>query len=129
MPVTQDRVPLFVRLPEDQAAALDRLVSSTGRRKQQVVSELLGEQLEVGRIDLHESADPAADAVLTLEEVAQLLRLEPEALALRLPDDGPPGRRFGAQWRFARTAVMDWLAAGEGRGAGEGRAAGERGHD
>jgi|SRR5271166_2504315 len=116
--MTQDRVPLFVRLPGDQAAALDRLVDSTGRRKQQVVSELLGEQLEVGRIELRDSADPAEDAVLTLEEVALLLRLAPASLESRMPADGPPGRRFGNEWRFARRAVMDWLSEGDARGEG-----------
>lgn len=109
----EPRVPLFVRLPGDQAAALDRLVHTTGRRKQQVVSDLLGGQLEVGRIDLREDPEPAGAAVLTLEETARLLRLEPQALAARLPGDGPPGRRFGGEWRFAREAVLAWLAAGE----------------
>ncbi len=49
-----ERVPLYVRLPRDQAVELDRLVEQTGRRKQELVSELLGDQLVVGR------AEPAA---------------------------------------------------------------------
>jgi excisionase family DNA binding protein len=114
---SQDRVPLFVRLPESQAAALDRLVDSTGRRKQQVVSELLGEQLGVGRIEVSE-VPPALDAeVLTLEEVAELLRVPTRLLRRRMGEDGPPGRSFGGDWRFARAAVMEWLAAGEAPGA------------
>ena len=47
----EDRVPLFVRLPREQAAALDRLVGSTGRRKQHLVSQLLADQLAVGHIE------------------------------------------------------------------------------
>jgi hypothetical protein len=70
---------LFVRLPQDQAAALDRLVGSTGLRKQQLVSELLGESLAVGRLDIREAPQPLDDPVLTLEDVAALLRLPIEA--------------------------------------------------
>src|SRR4051794_22930075 len=39
------RTPLFVRLPKDQAAALDRLADSTGRHKQHLISELLADRL------------------------------------------------------------------------------------
>jgi excisionase family DNA binding protein len=108
-----DRVPLFVRLPGDQAAALDRLVDSTGRRKQQVVSELLGERLEVGRIDLRESGGRGAEEVLTLAEVAALLCVAPEAVEQGIREGSLPGRRLGGEWRFARAAVLAWLGAGE----------------
>src|SRR3989442_15601079 len=106
--MTKDRVPLFVRLPQDQAAALDRLVDATGRRKQEVVSELLGARLAVGRIDIRE--DRPADDVLTLDEVAALLRLPVEAVRARAESGELPGRRFGEEWRFARAAVLAWLA-------------------
>jgi excisionase family DNA binding protein len=109
----EDRVPLFVRLPQEQAAALDRLVGSTGRRKQQLVSELLGEQLGVGRIEIREGPQGVEDDVLTLEDVAELLRLPIEAVRARAQSGELPGRRFGAEWRFARAAVLEWLAAGE----------------
>jgi excisionase family DNA binding protein len=115
----EDRVALFVRLPQDQAAALDRLVGSTGRRKQQLVSELLGEQLGVGRIDIREAAEAREDDVLTLEEAAALLRLPVEALRARAEAGELPGRRFGGDWRFSRKGVLDWLAAGEHSSAGE----------
>jgi excisionase family DNA binding protein len=111
--MAEDRVPLFVRLPQDQAAALDRLVDSTGRRKQQLVSELLGDQLGVGRIEIREGAEAGAEEVLTLEEVAALLRLPVADLAARAQGGELPGRRFGSEWRFSRRAVIDWLAAGE----------------
>ena len=106
-------MPLFVRLPTEQAAALDQLVDMTGRRKQQVVSDLLGERLGVGRIDIREDTQPDRQDVLTLEEVAELLRLPLEAVARRAEEGELPGRAFDGEWRFARTAVLDWLAAGE----------------
>ena len=109
----QDRVPLYVRLPREQAAALDRLVDATGQRKQHVVSELLADQLEVGRIDIAETPDTPLEEVLTLEELARLLRLSTEALEIRARDGDLPGRRVGGEWRFARSAVLQWLSEGE----------------
>ena len=109
--MAEDRVPLFVRLPQHQVAALDRLVDATGRRKQEVVSELLGDRLAVGHIEIRE--DRPADDVLTLEEVAALLRLPVEAVRARAEAGDLPGRRFGEEWRFARAAVLEWLGGAD----------------
>jgi excisionase family DNA binding protein len=105
--VSEDRVPLFVRLPREQAAALDQLVDSTGRRKQHLVSELLGDQLAVGHIELAQRGD---EEVLTLEEAAALLRLPVETLHASAVTGELPGRAFGEEWRFSRTALLAWLA-------------------
>ena len=114
----QDRVPLYVRLPRDQAAALDRLVDTTGRRKQQVVSELLGDRLEVGRIDIAEKSSTTAEDVLTLEELSSLLRLPSEALEALAREGELPGRRVAGEWRFARSAILEWLSRSDPDGAG-----------
>src|SRR5215472_10520626 len=111
----EDRVPLFVRLPREQAAALDRLVDSTGRRKQHLVSDLLADQLAVGRVEINEPT--AAEEILTLQDAAALLRLPPETVRERAAAGDLPGRLFGEEWRFARAALLAWLARGEsGRG-------------
>jgi excisionase family DNA binding protein len=119
--VAEDRVPLFVRLPREQAAALDRLVDSTGRRKQHLVSDLLADPLAVGHIEITESA--GAEEVLTLQEAAALLRLPEEAVRTRALAGDLPGRAFGEEWRFARAALLAWLAGDEtaprGRGGSE----------
>jgi excisionase family DNA binding protein len=113
-----ERTPLFVRLPRNQAAALDRLADATGRRKQSLVSELLGDRLTVprplavGRVELA-STPEIVDEVLTLEEIARLLKVPPDAVRSRAEEGELPGRRFGKEWRFARTAVLAWLADGE----------------
>ena len=53
---------------------------------------------------------PFEPDVLTLEEVAELLAVEPAAVE-RLAGGGElPGRRIGEVWRFARSAVLAWLA-------------------
>jgi excisionase family DNA binding protein len=111
--MTQDRVPLFVRLPRSQAAALDRLADTTGQHKQHLVSELIADRLEVGRINLEENPGAFTEEVLTLEEVAQLLRLPVKAVESRARAGDLPGRQVGQEWRFARAAVLRWLAVGE----------------
>ncbi len=111
--MTEERVPLFVRLPQEQAVALDRLVGQTGRRKQQLVSELLADRLEVGRVEIHEQDAEGVNDVLTLVEVAELLRLPVDAVRERTLRGELPARRFGQEWRYSSRAVMAWLAAGE----------------
>jgi excisionase family DNA binding protein len=111
--VAEDRVPLYVRLPREQAAALDRLVDATGQRKQHLVSELLADRLEVGRIDLRDTHGASAQEVLTLEEAAMLLRLGTEAVETLAQNGELPGRRVSGEWRFARAAVLQWLSAGD----------------
>jgi excisionase family DNA binding protein len=115
-----DRTPLFVRLPRDQATALDRLADATGRPKQHLVTELLADRLmpgnrplAVGRVEVANVADARIDDVLTLDEAAQLLKLPADAVRLRAEEGELPGRRFGKEWRFARSAILDWLAKGE----------------
>jgi excisionase family DNA binding protein len=115
-----ERTPLYVRLPRNQAAALDRLARATGRPKQHLVSELIGDRLttgdrrlSVGRVDSIGHEDVRADEVLTLEEVAAFLKLSPDAVRSRAEDGELPGRRFGKEWRFARLAVLAWLTDGD----------------
>ena len=122
--MANERTPLFVRLPRDQAAALDRLADETGRRKQSLISELLGDRLtaarplSVGRIEVSNTSE-AGDEVLTLEEVAKLLKVPADAVRPRAEEGELPGRRFGKQWRFARLAVLAWLADGEAQRRGD----------
>jgi excisionase family DNA binding protein len=125
--MSNERTPLFVRLPRTQAAALDRLADATGRRKQSLVSEFLGERLTVarplslGRVEVANTPE-IGDEVLTLAEVASLLKIPADAVRSRAEEGELPGRRFGKEWRFARTAVLAWLADGEVRKQGRGAA-------
>lgn len=51
-----------------------------------------------------------AREVLTLDEAAELLRVDPD-VARKLAESAQlPARRVGDQWRFSRTALLDWLA-------------------
>ena len=118
--MSQARVPLFVRLPRDQAVALDRLAGATGRHKQHVLSEILADRLttssgpvSIGRVELLNAPDARADEVLTLEEAAALLKLPVDAILARAEAGELPGRRFDDEWRFARMAILSWLGEGD----------------
>src|SRR5580700_7436717 len=103
------RTPLFVRLPKGQVAALDRLADATGRRKQSLISELLGDRLAaarplaVGRIEVTHTPE-GGDEVLTLDEAAALLKLPADAVRASAEEGDWPGRCLGSEWRFARSA-------------------------
>jgi excisionase family DNA binding protein len=124
---------LFVRIPHAQARALDRLAFESRRPKQAVVSELLSRAIGVPvdrRVTIETLPEqtavigrhafrPFEPDVLTLEEVAELLAVDPEAVAALARDGELPGRKIGEAWRFARAAVLAWLAhAGAGGQAG-----------
>jgi excisionase family DNA binding protein len=110
---------LFVRIPQAQARALDRLAFETRRPKRAVVSDMLGSYIDGRRIPAVHADEPALgwhsfratqSDVLTLEGVAELLEVEPE-LIVELAEKGElPGRRIGGEWRFARAGVLAWLA-------------------
>jgi excisionase family DNA binding protein len=117
---------LFVRIPQAQARALDRLAFESRRPKQAVVSELLSRSIGQPadrRVTIETQLEPASiigrhsfrafePDVLTLEEVAELLAVEQAAVEQLALDGELPGRQIGAAWRFARSAVLAWLAQG-----------------
>ena len=112
--------PLFIRVPKNQAAALDRLASQSGRAKQHVVSELVGQaltatprQLAMGRVEVSSTSETRDDEVLTLEEAARVLKLPLDVVRARAEESDLPARRFGAEWRFSKLAVLAWLAHGD----------------
>jgi excisionase family DNA binding protein len=113
----KDRTALYVRIPTPLAEGLDRAVFERKVSKQDLVADALrrvtvetrDDTLTVGHAEVHER--PAAE-VLTVAGVAELLQA-PEADVLALAEAGGiPGRRVGPDWRFAREAVLRWLAAG-----------------
>ncbi|HEX4035893.1 MAG TPA: helix-turn-helix domain-containing protein [Solirubrobacteraceae bacterium] len=122
---------LFVRIPQAHAQALDRLAFESRRPKQAVVTELLGRYIgdppgkpasarritidagpEPGTVIGRHAFRPFEPDVLTLEEVAALLSVSTEAVRELAESGELPGRRIASEWRFARAAVLDWLAGG-----------------
>lgn len=134
------RTGLFVRIPAGEAAKLDRAAFELKTPKQELVSGLVARYVDPspkGLANLRrlcasrrtitvESAEDSMvmgqhsfvpneeSEVMTLADVAELLQSDEEAVA-SLADSGElPARRIGDEWRFARRAVLDWLAQGEG---------------
>jgi excisionase family DNA binding protein len=107
--------PLYVRLPAEETRRLERAVAATGKTKRQLVGEAVREHLgedglTVGRVT---PLEPPTE-VLTLPEAAHLLRLEDAAVRAAADAGELPGRRVGEEWRFSRSALLDWLGAPQG---------------
>ena len=100
--------PLFVRLPREAADRLEAAAAQAGTSKREIITRLVtGDDLVVGQ---HSFRPAEASAVLTVDEAAELLRVEPAAVHELAEAGELPGRRIGDEWRFAREAVLAWLA-------------------
>jgi excisionase family DNA binding protein len=104
--------PLFVRLQPSDASALDAAVAATGKTKRQLVGEAVRGHLaqDRGLVMGHAALREAAPEVLTAGEAAALLRVDEAAVRAAAEAGELPGRRLGDEWRFARAAVLAWLA-------------------
>jgi excisionase family DNA binding protein len=135
-----DRSPLYVRIPTAEARKLDRAAFELGTPKQDLVAGLVARYVDPGDLGALEelagrrrvtvetaddtltvgrhSFQPAGPSeVLTLDELAALLQVEPAEVE-RMAEAGElPGRRIGEEWRFSRRAVLDWLASANDEGA------------
>src|SRR3954453_19324880 len=119
-----DKRPLYVRLPTDAAEKLDRAAFELRTSKQDLVAELVQSHLPLAakrRVVVesmddtltvgHHSFVPAeALEVLTAAEAAALLRSDDETVEKMAESGELPGRKIGDEWRFARSAVLRWLA-------------------
>jgi hypothetical protein len=141
--VAQPTAALFVRVPTEQAQRLDRAAFQLGLAKQEVVSGLLEryvdpdspeslatltggaadsrrrrvtiEALEPDAMAVgHHSFRPREPEVLNLEEAGDLLHVEPGVLEVLAAQGELPARKLAGEWRFARAALLAWLAAGTG---------------
>jgi excisionase family DNA binding protein len=109
-----DTRPLYVRLPEATARRLDKAAAARGSSKRQLVTELIGsgllarpQSIEYG----HASVISTAIDILTLEEAAELLRVEASDLRALAESGQLPARRIGDAWRLSRAALLAWLGA------------------
>jgi excisionase family DNA binding protein len=119
-----DRTPLYVRIPKAQADQLDQAAFTLKRSKQDLVAGLLttygdvdtlrrvtvettDDGLTVGHAEFRALAPPD---VLTVPQLAEWLQVEEQAIQELAENGELPGRRLGGEWRFAREAVLAWLA-------------------
>lgn len=131
---------LYARIPAAEAEKLDRAAFELKATKQDLIAALVSryvdpttpaglaslreltaedrrvviepptEGLTVGRHSFRPFEEPE---VLTLEQAAELLQAEPDAVRKLAEAGRLPGRKLGRKWRFSRRAVIDWLASGE----------------
>jgi excisionase family DNA binding protein len=100
---------LFVRIPTAAAERLDRASFELKRPKQELVAEAL-QSLEVPRAPVGFARPSAGVAeVLTTAELAELLQVDEKAVRDLARRGELPGRKIGRDWRFSRSAVLDWL--------------------
>ena len=100
--------PLYVRLPDEAAEKLHQAAFELGLPKQDIVTNLLQDHLTVGH---HEFFPNDAPTVLTLDEAAELLRIDAKKLAKLAKAGDVPGRQLGDEWRFSREGLLNWLRA------------------
>ena len=120
-----DRRPLYVRLPNAEAQRLDEAAHRLRRSKQDLVAGLVAtlgdadtlrrvtvettdDQLTVGHAEFRPLAPPD---VLTVPQLAEWLQVDASCRSTSSQSRASiPGRKLGGEWRFAREAVLDWLA-------------------
>jgi excisionase family DNA binding protein len=111
--------PLFVRLPAREADELDRAAFEGGVSKRELVTQMVQRYLEAEpltvlgaadmRVGRHAFRPDATPEVLTLDQAAALLQVDPAAVADLAERGELPGRRIGKEWRFSRAALLRWL--------------------
>jgi excisionase family DNA binding protein len=52
--------------------------------------------------------------ILNLDEACELLRVSSKTLAKVLRTEDLPARKIGREWRFSRTALIEWVGRGRG---------------
>ena len=120
----KDRTALYVRIPTAEAEKLDRAAFELKTSKQDLVAGLVSRYGDVDtlrRVTVETTEDglsighasfrafPPPD-VLTVGELAEWLQVDAATIAELAEAGELPGRRLGGEWRFARDAVLDWLA-------------------
>ena len=119
----EDLAAVFVRVPRDAAARLDRVAYESGAPKREIVARLLTDHLDATsppaplRMPPRDGIGfgrhafrPAEAEVLTLPQAAELLQVAEDTVR-KLAEAGElPGRLLGEEWRFSRAALLAWLA-------------------
>lgn len=138
-PPVEPESALYVKLPAQAVDKLDRAAEALGVRKKDLVAGLVsryvdpdsrqglaalgslsnprrvtvdlgGEKPTMGAYSFQSYEPAELPEVLTVNQLAEMLRVEIKTI-LELAEAGDlPGRKLGTTWRFSRTAVVAWLA-------------------
>ena len=66
-------------------------------------------------------AKTPTDAVMTIDDLAQYLKLSKSTLYKLCQEGKVPGAKVGRHWRFHRETIDAWLARGDGSSRKRGR--------
>ncbi len=106
---------IYVRVPAAVADKLDHVSERLGMSKRDIVTRLVGDRIELGEglqpVRVWPNDAHQHDDVLSLDEAAALLRVEPDDVREMAEAGEIPARKLGQQWRFSRTALLTWLRA------------------
>jgi hypothetical protein len=131
---------LFVRLPATAVDKLDRAAEALGMRKKDLVAGLVSKYVDpdsrrgltaLGALPGHRITATVVDKaptsgsysfqaydppeVMNAAQAGGFLQID-EAVVIEMAAAGKlPGRKLGAEWRFSRAALLDWLSAPERR--------------
>jgi excisionase family DNA binding protein len=119
-----ERTPLYVRLPNAQAERLREAAHRLNISKQDLVSRLvagLGEAETLRRVTVETTDDHLTVGhaefrpydppdVMTTAQLASWLQVDEATITDLAEKRELPGRKLGTEWRFAREAVVAWLA-------------------
>lgn len=61
------------------------------------------------REEIAAAARPSEQEVLTREQAAKLLQVHPSVVTRYVRTEGLPGTKMGAEWRFRRSEIVQWL--------------------
>ena len=50
--------------------------------------------------------------ILNMEEAAELFNVSVKTFIKLLKEEKVPGRKIGREWRFSRSALVNWLSSG-----------------
>jgi excisionase family DNA binding protein len=128
--------PLYVRLPNEASAKLDRAAEALGVRKKDLVANLVSTYVDpdtqqglntLGTLATRKTLDTNQTGpmlgtysfqsysqefpdVMNAKQAGQFLQIE-EKLVVQLAEKGElPGKKLGPVWRFSREALVAWLA-------------------
>jgi excisionase family DNA binding protein len=95
--------------PRSLAMLAERANRAGERRGDQTITFIEPEGLTAG----HHAFRPRELDVLTIEEAAELLRVEIDLVETMAAEGRLPGRRLAGEWRFARAGLLEWLAGSD----------------
>jgi excisionase family DNA binding protein len=96
---------------EHYISAMDAL-ERPGNEQQAFVAEFRRSLIQHDMRVLEDYLYGSESEVLTADETAEFLGFNPVTIRLKARSGEIPGRKIGKEWRFSRTALLEWIGEG-----------------